>query len=265
MKLIDTHCHLTHGRLRQQADEALQRAREAGVIAVICAAADMPETKNALSLAHRHDDVFCTAGIHPHEAKNAPHGYIEQLRQAAHDMSNVAIGEIGLDYHYDFSPRPDQQRIFAEQLELAKQLGKPIVIHTREAFDDTMAIIRNSGVDGGRIVFHSCTDGPAAVQQALDIGATISFSGIATFKSATDVQQSVAITPDDRIMIETDSPYLSPEPVRKMKTNEPANVAHVATHLAAIRKTAAEKFAELTTANAVRFFVLNFQPRILPY
>ncbi len=257
MKLIDTHCHLAHGRLSGKADEALDHARQAGVIAVICAAADMPETKNALSLAHRHNDVFCTAGIHPHEAKSAPHGYIENLRQAAHDVSNVAIGEIGLDYHYDFSPRPDQQRVFAEQLELAKELGKPVVIHTREAFDDTMAIIRSSGVDGDRIVFHSCTDGPAAVRQALDIGATISFSGIATFRSATDVQQSAAITPDDRIMIETDSPYLSPEPVRKMKTNEPANVAHVATFLAALRKTPPNAFAELTTANAIRFFGLN--------
>lgn len=257
MRLIDTHCHLTHGRLRQQTDDVLNRARQAGVVAFVCAAADMYESKNALTLAHGHADVFCTAGVHPHEAKDTPPDYLNNLRMLAHDVSNVAIGEIGLDYHYDFSPRPDQQRIFAEQLDLAGQLSKPIVIHTREAFDDTIAIIRNSGIDGGKLVFHSCTDGPAAVKQAMDIGAMISFSGIATFKTATDVQQSVAITPDDRIMIETDSPYLAPEPVRKMKPNEPANVAHVATFLAAIRKTTPEAFAKLTTANAVRFFSLG--------
>ena len=255
--LIDTHCHLAHGRLRREVPQVLARARDAGVQAVICATADMHGSKTALSLARRHENVFCTAGIHPHEAKDAGEDYPARIERLARDSRCVAIGETGLDYHYDFSPRPCQQRVFAEQLAVAARIGKPVVVHTREAFDDTLAIVRESDADGSRVLFHSFTGAPDEIRRALDIGATIGFSGIVTFKKAEELRRAAAIVPDDRIVVETDAPYLSPEPVRKLKTNEPANVVHVARCLAQVRNSPPEAFAGQTTANAIRFFGLE--------
>ena len=257
MELIDTHCHLAHGRLRRGLSEALQRSREAGVIAVICAVGDLQEAKAALGLARRHGGIHCMAGVHPHDAKDADEGYLPCLEALAAEHENVAIGEIGLDYHYSFSPPDVQRRVFAEQLDLAGRLGKPIVLHTREAFDDTLAILKDCGVDGRQVVFHSWTEGPQQTRKALDLGSTISFSGIVTFKQTGELRESGRLVPDDRLLIETDAPYLSPEPVRKMKTNEPANVVHVAACLAAVRDTTVDRIAELTTANARRFFHLD--------
>lgn len=259
LQLIDTHCHLAHGRLRPQVAAALGRARAAGVIACVCASGDLREAHEGLVLSREFAQVFFTAGVHPHEAKDAGEGYLAAIEQLAAERKNVALGEIGLDYHYDFSPRPAQQRVFAEQLALAVRLGKPVVVHTREAFADTMAILKASGVDGRRIVFHSFTEGPDQARAALDFGATISFSGIVTFKQADLLRQSAIFVPDDRLLVETDAPYLSPEPVRKMKTNEPANVAHVAACVAALRGAVLEEFARITTANATRFFGLDIQ------
>ncbi len=168
----------------------------------------------------------------------------------------MAIGEIGLDYHYDFSARYVQRQVFAEQLALAGRLGTKVVIHTREAFEDTLAIIRESGLAGERFVFHSCTEEPANVRRMLDLGAMVGFSGIATFKNAAQIRASARLMPAERMLIETDSPYLSPEPVRAMKINEPSNVAHVVRCLAAERGVPAEELAEQTTINAERFFGL---------
>jgi TatD DNase family protein len=256
MRLIDTHCHLADGRLRGSAAAVLERAREAGVAAVICAAGDVEEAEAAVALSRRHEGVYVTAGVHPHEAKAAAEGYLERIESLAGARRNVAVGEVGLDYHYDHSPRAVQRRVFAEQLELASRLGKPVVIHTREAFDDTVAILRESALDPSRAVFHSCTEGADNVRAIMDLGALASFSGIVTFKKTAHLREAARLPGDDRILIETDAPYLSPEPVRKMRTNEPANVAHVAACLAAVRGTSAEAFAELTTANACRFFGL---------
>ena len=256
-RLIDTHCHLAHGRLYQQVEAVLDRARDAGVAACICATGTLQDSRTAMHITREHPGVFCTAGVHPHDAKEAPDGYVAQIEQLAADPRNVAIGEIGLDYHYDFSPRNLQRRVFAEQLDLARRLGKPAVIHTREAFEDTLVILAESGADATRVVFQSFTGGADETRRVLDLGATISFSGIATFKKSDDIRESVALVPDDRILIETDAPFLTPEPVRKMRTNEPANVAHVAERLAAVRGTTGERFAERTTTNAQRFFGLG--------
>lgn len=256
MDLIDSHCHLCHGRLYQQADEVLARAAEAGARQVVCAAADLHESKTALALARRRENVFCLAGVHPHEAKDAPDGYLHVLEDMLADEACVALGEIGLDYHYDFSPREDQRRVFAEQLALAGRLACLIVIHTREAFDDTLAILREAGAGGERLVFHSCTEGRDNLRHILDLGATVSFSGIVTFKKADDLRASARLVPADRMLVETDAPYLSPEPVRKDKTNEPANVAHVAACLARVRQTPPEELARQTSANARLLFGL---------
>lgn len=281
MNLIDTHCHLTHPRLREDLPGVLSRAREAGVTACICAAGDLDESAAASKLSVRaatrlHQDyagpavrertsqsaaapgIFSTAGVHPHEAKEASGDWLHLLEELTRRERNVAVGEIGLDYHYDFSPRDVQRAVFAQQLDLARRLGKPIVIHTREAFADTMAILRESGVAGGRVVFHSFTEGAGAAGQVLELGAMISFSGIVTFKNTVALREAAAIVPADRILIETDAPYLSPEPVRSVKTNEPANVRHVARLLASLRKVDLEEFAAQTTSNAGRFFGMSF-------
>lgn len=257
MRLIDTHCHLSHGRLRQQVDDVLARAAEAGVVHVICATGTLAEARTACGLADTHDNVTFTAGVHPHDAKDLTDDALRQIGELAGRRRCVAVGEIGLDYHHDFSPRDAQRSAFAAQLELAARLDTPVVVHMREAVDDTLAIVRESPVDGGRLIFHSFTEGPDVARTLLEMGATISYSGIATFARADDIRRSVAITPDDRILIETDSPYLSPEPVRKVKTNEPANVAHVAARLAAVRGAEPDAFAELTTANAIATFRLD--------
>jgi len=258
--LIDTHCHLTHGRLRGDLPGVLRRARQAGLVAMICAAGDLDEARSALDLAHSEADVYCLAGVHPHEAKDAPGDYQARIEQLAADPKNVAVGEIGLDYHYDFSPRQAQRRVFAEQLDLARRLGRRVVVHTREALEDTLAIIRASGIDAQRLVFHSCTEDSAGVRRLLDTGAMVSFSGIVTFAGTDYLRQAARLVPDERLLIETDSPYLSPEPVRKMKTNEPANVAHVCVCLASVRGVTPEAQAELPTANARRFFALPDHP-----
>jgi len=235
----------------------LDRARAAGVAAVVCAGADLHESKLALTLARQFEQVYFTAGVHPHDAKDAEEGYLDRIAELAAEARNVAVGEIGLDYHYDYSPRDVQRRVFAEQLELARTLDKPVVVHTREAFADTMRILKDSGIDGGRVVFHSFTEGPDRGREVLDFGAMISFSGIVTFAKSDLLRQTASLVPDDRILVETDAPFLSPEPVRKMKTNEPANVAHVAACLARLRGLDPDAFARLTTANAARFFTLD--------
>lgn len=303
MRLIDSHCHLTHGRLAGDIAQVLQRGRQAGIVAFVCASADLAEAAAAMALAGRHADVFFTAGVHPHEAKavvsvgakavagegpgaaaegrpgaetdsslgaasctgpggpaspslTGRPGYLQQLEEFAAADRCMAIGEIGLDYHYDFSARYVQRQVFAEQLALAGRLGTKVVIHTREAFEDTLAIIRESGLGGEQFVFHSCTEEPANVRRMLDLGAMVGFSGIATFKNAAHLRASARLMPAERMLIETDSPYLSPEPVRAMKINEPSNVAHVVRCLAAERGVPAEELAEQTTINAERFFGL---------
>lgn len=257
MELIDTHCHLTDERLAPGLEGVLARAGQAGVVAFICATARIADSAAAAEIVGRHQQVYCTAGIHPHNAKDAAEDYLDRLDELACNAKNVAIGEIGLDYHYDFSPRDVQRHLFTEQLALADRLGKPVVIHTREAFEDTLTVIDEVGADGQKLLFHSFTGGPAEVRRVLDIGAYVSYSGIATFKNAGDIRAGSAMVPDDRIFIETDAPYLSPEPVRRMQINEPANVVHVAECLAVVRRTTPETFAEQTTANTVRFFALD--------
>ncbi len=257
MNLIDTHCHLAGGRLRQQVSDVLARAAAAGVSTVICASATVPESKAAAGLAAAYEGVYFTAGTHAARDIDPEGAYVAALESIASRERNVAIGECGLDYYHDFCDHDVQQRVFARQLELARRMDKPVVVHTREAFDDTLAVLVASGVAPQRVAIHCCTEGPDNVRRLLDFGASVSFSGIVTFKNTDFLRQAAALVPDDRLLIETDAPYLSPEPVRKMKINEPANVAHVATCLAAVRGVCPEAFAEQTTANAVRFFGLE--------
>ncbi len=256
--MIDTHCHLTDGRFAGNLDGVIDRAGRAGVTAMICATANAADAEAAAALSSYYGCIYFTAGIHPHEAAGAAEADYRKIVSIAGDPRCLAIGEIGLDYHYDFSPRQRQQQVFAEQLQRARQQDARVVIHTREAFDDTMAVLRESGIDMAHVLFHSFTGGPAQGTKILDAGASISFSGIVTFKKASEIRETAALVPDDRILAETDAPYLSPEPVRKIRVNEPANVVHVYRRLAGLRHTPLPEFERLLNANAAA--ILGLQP-----
>ena len=251
---IDTHCHLANPRLLGQVDDVLRRAREAGVDRIIIATARLEEARQAAQLTAAHEGLCCMAGVHPHDSAEAPPDYLEELARLAENPRLVGIGEIGLDYHYDYSPRPTQREVFTRQLELAGRMGRTVVVHTREAWDDTLAILRDGPVDLARVVLHSFTEGPQAAATAMELGMTISFSGIVTFDNAKALRESALLVSDDHLLTETDAPFLSPEPVRKMKTNEPANVVHIAQFLARLRNQTPEHLAACVRRNAHRMF-----------
>jgi TatD DNase family protein len=239
----DSHCHIDD-RLPGGADAAVADARAAGVRRMITVGCDEASSRTAIEMAARFDDVFATVGVHPHDAKDGM-AFVEDLLSAP---KVVAVGECGLDYHYDHSPRDVQREVFAAQIALARRHDAPLVIHTREAWDDTFDILRAEGAPA-RTVFHCFTGGPEEARRCLDLGAFISFSGIVTFKSATDVQEAAVLCPDDRLLVETDSPYLAPVPHRG-KPNRPALVTVVAEALAALRGQTSERVAASTTAAA---------------
>ncbi len=256
--LLDSHCHLTNGKLAGRVADILNEARAEGVGAFLTAASSVADSKAAVGLARRGEGVYCAVGVHPHEAEGVGDRYVEQLGEiiASGGDRCVAVGEIGLDYHYDFSPRDQQRRVFDEQLQLAARLGKPVIIHTREATEDALAALAPyAGTLRG--VIHSYASGGDEVARFLGQGWYIGFSGIVTFKGAGNVREAAKIVPADRLLIETDAPYLSPVPVRKIFPNVPAHVAHTARFLADLRGVDFDTFAAETTANAAALFGLD--------
>ncbi|MEP6660474.1 MAG: TatD family hydrolase [Acidimicrobiales bacterium] len=229
MAWFDNHCHLDDEKLVDGADAALARARAAGVGGFITIGTDAERSAIAIGIAAAHDDVWATVGLHPHDAKNGVASIVGLLDEP----KVVAVGECGLDFHYDKSPRPDQRAAFAEQITLAHARDLTLVIHTREAWDDTFSILAAEGVPA-RTVFHCFTGGPDEARRCLDLGAYLSFSGIVTFKAAGDVRSAAALCPLDRLLVETDSPYLAPVPHRG-RPNEPAFVAFVGEAVAAAK------------------------------
>lgn len=244
---IDTHCHL---RL-ETCDDEVAAAGEAGVVALIAIGVDVADSREAVAVAARHRNVRAAAGVHPHEAAGGVDGLGDLL--GLEDV--VAVGECGLDYHYDHSPRPDQRRVFAGQIALAHETALTLVVHSRSAWDDTFAILAAEGVPE-RTVLHCFTGGVREVERAEEIGAFVSFSGIVSFPRAHEVHEAAARCPADRLLVETDSPLLTPVPLRG-KPNSPANVALVGAALARIRDRTPQEIAEITTANAVRAFRLE--------
>jgi len=232
--VIDTHAHLT---ALDDPDEAIERAAESGVTRILTVGTSVEDVRRALELAERHDGVFAILGIHPHEAGTATEADLAALHELLEHPKAVAVGETGLDWYRDYAPRDDQRRVFAAQLELAAELGKPVVIHTRAADDDTLAALAGFA---GTVVLH-CFSSPRLLPTALERGWYVSFAGNATFPKAVDLRLAATQVPADRILAETDSPYLAPQPVRG-KRNEPANVVHTVAALARARD---EKPAEL--------------------
>lgn len=254
--MVDSHCHLAGEEFEQDLDAVVTRAREAGVSGalVILSAGDDAEATRAGKVANAWPEVRFSVGIHPHQAGQHPdvEAAIDLVRRRRAAHAAVAIGEVGLDYHYDFSPRPIQQELFRAQLRLARELDLPVVIHTREAVDDTFDILRHAASEPAagalRGVFHCFTGDRTMARRALDLGFHLSFAGILTFPKALELRDVARAVPEDRFLVETDSPYLAPVPYRG-KRNEPAYVARVVEALGGLRGAPAEAIARRAADN----------------
>jgi TatD DNase family protein len=254
VRLIDSHCHLNYAGLAERQDEVLANARARGVEGFLNISTRQSEWGDVLGAAERNDDVWATVGVHPHEADAHPDLGAAALVEAASHPRVIGIGECGLDYHYDNSERPAQRERFEAHIEAARQSGLPLVVHTRDAEDDTAEILGRAVKEGGVSgVLHCFTGTANLARKALDLGFFISLSGIVTFKSARDLQETARMLPSDRILVETDSPFLAPVPHRGQPC-EPAFVADTAAFVADLRQESAENLAETTTDNFFRLF-----------
>lgn len=245
---VDTHCHVTYEDIPGGPELALASARLAGVKRMITIGTDVKTSQAAIELAAQHEDVWATVGLHPHDAKNSLAGLHELIKQPR----VVAIGECGLDYFYDHSDRKVQREIFAEQISLANEHKLPLVIHTREAWDETFEILDANGVPE-RTIFHCFTGSPVEIKKCLDIGAYISFSGIVTFKKAQEIRDAAKICDAEKMLVETDSPFLAPVPHRGV-SNQPAFLVEVGACLAQVRNVSVAEIARQTTRNATIAF-----------
>ncbi|MHC4659305.1 MAG: TatD family hydrolase [Planctomycetota bacterium] len=256
MELIDTHCHLTFDDLAADIEGLVERSRRAGVTAWITVGTDPQQNRKAIELTERFENMYAAVGVHPHDAKNVTAHTLTGLKDLAKNEKVVAIGETGLDLHYDFSPPHDQTRVFAAQLTIAAELNLPVIIHCRDAFDETIDILDRHGQGVRRVVFHCFSGSADQAKIVLDKGFYISFTGVVTFKNAEKTRAAAKMVPKDRLMLETDCPYMSPEPMRKQKINEPALLIHTANFLAELKQIDFADFAKAVTATTKAFFNL---------
>lgn len=252
--LIDTHTHLDDARYNDDREAVIARAREAGVEAFVTIGCDLATSHAAVRLAGQHSFVYASIGVHPHEVKHIGDSWYDEFRRLARNKKVVAYGEIGLDYHYNHSSPKEQRERFREQIQLARELALPVIIHTREAQEDTIAILKEEQASEIGGVFHCFSGDARLAKEALELGFYLSFSGILTFQNATMLREIATTVPLDRLLIETDCPYLTPTPHRG-KRNEPAYVTQVAKQLAALHPGLSEEDIGGTTAgNARRLF-----------
>ncbi|MBV9506496.1 MAG: TatD family hydrolase [Acidobacteriia bacterium] len=256
MTLVDSHCHLDDHQFDADRDAAIARAQAAGVqtMLAIGTGEGPPDLEAAIRLTDGYSFLYATVGVHPHDAAKADAETFSEAGRLLRHPKVRAIGEIGLDYHYDFSPRDVQRSVFEKQLVLAAEAGLPVVIHTREAWEDTLAILGANWHGGG--VMHCFTGDERQAEEALQLGFHLAFGGVLTFPKAENVRQAARITPADRLLIETDCPYLAPVPFRG-KRNEPAYLAETARRLAEVRGCSVEEIALETTANFERLFAAS--------
>jgi TatD DNase family protein len=252
--LIDTHCHLTFEELAGQIEDVLFRSRQAGVSKWVTIGTQEDENLKAVELAERFDGMYAAVGIHPHYAKDVTDEGIEALKRIAKSHKVVAIGETGLDFHYNFSKQDAQKKIFVEHLKIAGELELPVVVHTRQAFDETMEILDGFAGELKNVVIHCFSGDQRQAQIVLDKGYYISFTGVVTFKNADIARQAAKLVPLERLMIETDCPYMSPAPMRNQKINEPGLLVHTARFLAELKEIEFEDFAKAVTETSERFF-----------
>ncbi len=246
LTFTDSHCHLTMA----DAGAALERARAGGVRGFVVPATKLEDSPQAIAIAQQHEDVWSAVGFHPHDAKDCDDAAFAKIEELANSARVVAIGECGLDYHYMHSPRETQIAVFERHIELAKSLDRPVIVHNRESTDDMVSILSRSGARG---VLHSYTESLEVAQRLVDLGWYISFSGIVTFRTAESLREVARALPHDRVLIETDTPYLAPVPYRG-KENEPAFVVKIAELLASRWSVPIEEVARQTTANFERAF-----------
>ena len=252
--LVDSHCHLDFPDYQGELDDVVGRAGAAGVGWMLTIGTHVTRFDGVLAIAEAYDNVFCTVGIHPHEAAREPEITTEHLIRMARHPKVVGFGETGLDYFYEHSPRDAQRRSFRVHIAAARESGLPVVIHTRDADEDLLRILGEEHAVGAFPgVFHCFSSGPELAATAVDLGHYVSFSGIVTFKKAEELRQTAKGVPIDRLLVETDAPYLAPVP-RRGKRNEPAYVAHTAAMMAGVREMEADALAAATTDNFFRLF-----------
>ncbi|MFC1765673.1 TatD family hydrolase [Planctomycetota bacterium] len=254
MKWIDTHCHLTFEPLFENVDFVLRRSRDAGVNRWITVGTDVDHSCKAVAMARQHEGLYATVGQHPHDAKDLDGDGLSILKELTKKEKVVAVGETGLDFHYNMSPAAEQRQAFSLQLKLAADLGLPVVVHTREAFKDTMAVLDEIDSSLVGIVLHCFTGTADQAKEALERGYFLSFTGVVTFKSADVIREAAQLVPMDRLMLETDSPYMSPEPMRKNRPNEPALMIHTARYLAELKQIPIEQFCQQVNTTSRAFF-----------
>lgn len=253
--LVDTHAHIASEPFKDDLDAVLGRAVEAGVGAVVCVGDTLDSSRDAIALAAREPAVWATAGIHPHHAHEAPAGWESRLRELLAQPRVVAVGEVGLDFHYDFAPRDVQEEVFRRQIRIAVELGLPLVIHSREAGEEVLRILREEQGHRAGGVLHCFWGDRRTAMEALELGFYLGVGGPVTFKSSQELRDVLAGLPLDRLVVETDSPYLAPVPHRG-KRNEPAFVVESARALAQLKGVSLEELADVTTENARRLFRL---------
>ena len=254
MMLFDTHVHLTDKRFDADRQDLVDRFEQDNILGVIEAATDEKDSKAAAALARQNEKVYAAAGVHPHDAEGVSETYLEVLADLLKQKKVVAVGEIGLDFHYDFSPRDMQQRVFTEQLKLAKELNKPVIIHSREATKVMLDTLKPFGQING--VMHCFSGSQESALEFLKLGLYISFTGTLTFDNARNVREAFLAVPPDRVMAETDCPYLAPVPMRG-KRNEPKFVRYVIEKMAELRNIAPEEMAALNIENAKQLFGID--------
>jgi TatD DNase family protein len=255
MNLIDTHCHLTFEQFGD-IEAVIQKSHDAGVTGWITVGTDLNDSRRAIKLAVRFKNMFATVAIHPHEAKLADLQAMAELKKLAQNKKVVAIGETGLDYHYDFSTPQQQRDSFGRHLKLAAELNLPVIIHSREAFDDTLKVLDEFGEGLMGVAFHCFSGSAEQAKIVLDKGYFISFTGVVTFKNAEKTRKAAMAVPTEKLMIETDAPYMSPEPMRRQKVNEPAFLVHTAKFLAELKGIELADFAGAVTTTTRQFFGL---------
>jgi TatD DNase family protein len=257
LSFIDTHCHMDMKEFDRDREEVIARSRAAGIDSLITIGSDLEGTLKGVALTEQHDSIYCSVGIHPHDAKDFTAETYRLLKDLTRHTKVVAIGETGLDYHYDHSPRDVQRRVFEQHLLLAGETGLPVVIHSREAHSDTLQIVSNSGITNG--VFHCFSGDRAMAEQVMAMGFYISLAGPVTFKKAQGLHEVARMVPDDYLLLETDAPYLSPEPFRG-KRNEPAYLVHTATRIAELRGISLQDISRITSLNAKQLFGIGPLP-----
>lgn len=263
--IVDSHCHLDFEDFHEDLPGVLERARQAGLIAMVCVGSggDLATAERAVALASKEADVFAAIGVHPHDAGKIEPDFWPALEALAKSPKVVGIGETGLDYFYDHSPRHVQRQAFERFLALAASVGRPVICHVRDAHDDAVDVLRAGPLPEAGGVIHCFTGDVSHARKYLDLGLYLSFSGVLTFKKADDLRKAAAYAPDDRILVETDAPYLAPIPHRG-KRNEPAFVAKTLEALAGVRGVSLGRAAEATTANAFNLFALTPPPIVAP-